>query len=73
MQWDPFLIKVLMKKDICGSRKQYTGPTDSVISVKCVDVQKVGGPVSVFHVNALLVKKKKKCETQNAPFLSVSK
>ena len=49
-----------MKKDVCGSHEQYMGPTDSVIPVKCVDIQKVGGPVSVFHMNALLVKKKRR-------------
>ena len=60
-----------MKKDVCGSRKQYTGPTDSVISVKCVDVQKVGGPVSVFHVNALLVKKKKMRNAKRTIFIRI--
>ena len=26
MTWDPFLMKVLLKKEACASRKQYTGP-----------------------------------------------
>ena len=25
--WDPFLMKVLLKKDVCGSREQCTRPT----------------------------------------------
>ena len=27
MSWDPFLMKVLVKKKVCGSREQCTGPT----------------------------------------------
>ena len=27
MSWDPFLMKILFKKEVCGSHKQYTGPT----------------------------------------------
>ena len=60
-----------MKKDVCGSREQYMGPTDSVIPVKCVDIQKVGGPVSVFHVNALLVKKKKMRNAKRTIFIRI--
>ena len=26
MQWDPFLMKILLKKEICGSHEQCTGP-----------------------------------------------
>ena len=35
MSWDPFLIKVLVKKDVYGSREQYTRPTDSAIPMMC--------------------------------------
>ena len=28
VSWDPFLMKKLLKNKICGSREQYTGPTD---------------------------------------------
>ena len=41
--WDPFLIKVWVKKDVCGSREQCTGPTNSAISDQCVDVQSASG------------------------------
>ena len=27
MQWDPFLMEVLLKKEVCGSREQCTKPT----------------------------------------------
>ena len=45
MPWDLFLIKVLAKKNVCGSREQYMGPTDGAIAVKCVDVQRVVDPM----------------------------
>ena len=79
MSWDPFLIKVLVKKDVYGSREQYTRPTDSAIPMMCGRSKSSGsyarcmGPTgkSVSHVNAFLVKKKKKRkrETRNAPNL----
>ena len=27
MPWDPFLMKVLLKKKVCGSHEQFTSPT----------------------------------------------
>ena len=27
MPWDPFLVKKLLKSEVCGSREQYTGST----------------------------------------------
>ena len=68
MLWDPFLIKVWVKKDVCGSREQYIGPTNSAISDQCVDVQSASGshapctgPTgrSVPHVKPTSSKKKK--------------
>ena len=41
--WDPFLIKVWVKKDVCGSSEQCTGPTNNAISNQCVDVQSASG------------------------------
>ena len=43
MLWDPFLIKGLVENDVCGSRKQYMGPTDNAILDQCVDVQSTSG------------------------------
>ena len=28
MLWDPFLMKMLLKSEVCRFREQYTGPTD---------------------------------------------
>ena len=28
--WDPFLMKILLKKEVCTSREQCTGPTGKV-------------------------------------------
>ena len=36
-------MKVLMKKDVFGSRKQCIGPIDSAIPVKNLDVQRGSG------------------------------
>ena len=44
MPWDPFLMKVLLEKKVCGSREQCTGPTGTHLTlfskkkkkVKCV-------------------------------------
>ena len=66
--WDPFLIKVWVKKDVCGSREQCRGPTNSAISDQYVDVQSASGsralctgPTgrSVPHVKPTSGKKKK--------------
>ena len=37
MTWDPFLMKVLLKKEICGSRKQYMGPIKKAKKKKKAD------------------------------------
>ena len=58
------------KVEICGSHKQYTGPTDSIIADKCVDVESGVGPLhsardplaAVF--TCFWVKKKSKTQTQ---------
>ena len=78
MLWDPFLIKGLVKNDVCGSREQYTRPTNNAILDQCVDVQSTSGshaqctgPTgrSVSHVKPTSGKKKKEEEgnvkTQN--------
>ena len=66
---DQFLIKFLVKKDVCGSREQCTGPVDSAILDQCVDVQSASGSCaqctrptgkSVSHVKPTSGKKKKK-------------
>ena len=76
---DQFLIKFLVKKDVCGSREQCTGPVGSAILDQCVDVQSASGSCaqctrptgkSVSHVKPTSGKKKKKkggnVKTQNA-------
>ena len=30
VSWDPFLMKILLKKEVCTSREQCTGPTGKV-------------------------------------------
>ena len=69
MLWDPFVIKVWVKKDVCGSREQCIGPINSAISDQCVDVQSASGsralctgPTdrSVPHVKPTSGKKKKR-------------
>ena len=71
MLWDPFVIKVWVKKDVCGSREQCIGPTNSAISDQCVDVQNasrsralctVPTGRSIPHVKPTSSKKKKKKE-----------
>ena len=52
--WDPFLMKVLLKKEIYGSREQYTRPTEQYIIT--------------WKMN--LKKKKKNTKTPNAGILS---
>ena len=65
---EQFLIKFFVKKDVCGSREQCTGPVDSVISDQCVDVQSASGSCaqctgptgrSVSHVKPTSGKSKK--------------
>ena len=34
MSWDPFLMKILLKKEVCRSHKQCIGPTGKHISVE---------------------------------------
>ena len=34
MPWDPFLIKKLLKNEVCGSYEQCTGPIDVLKSQK---------------------------------------
>ena len=66
--WDPFLIKFLVKKDVCGSCEQCTGPTISAISDQCADIQSASGSCalctgptsrSVSHEKPTFGKKKK--------------
>ena len=52
----PILIKFLVKKDVCESHEQCTRPTDSAISIQCVDVQSASGS----HMKLTSSKKKKK-------------
>ena len=30
VSWNPFLMKILLKKEVCGSREQCTGPIGKV-------------------------------------------
>ena len=71
MSWDPFLIKGLVKNDVCESGEQYTGPTNNAILDQCVDVQSTSGsraqctgPTgrSVSHVKPTFGKKKEEEE-----------
>ena len=34
---DLFLMKILLKKEVCGSREQYTGPTRKMLDVQMLD------------------------------------
>ena len=58
MLWDPFLMKFCVKKEVCGSRKQCTGPT-----------RKAFQPHNVLKKK----KKKGKTQMQTSAFSSVSK
>ena len=64
-------MKIWVKKDVCGSHEQYTGPTNSTISDQYVVVQVLVGPVHCAQDpltglsptwNQLQVKKKKRGE-----------
>ena len=74
-------MKILLKKEVCGSREQCMGPTDRHIPVKILLVKEVVGPMhsagthwqTKFHVKrASQLRKKKrktqthKCSTKNA-------
>ena len=75
MPWDSFLMQVLIKKEVCGSREQCTGPTDKHILVKNLLVKKVVGPVDsaqdpltekIPREMCFSIKKEKKKENANA-------
>ena len=34
MSWDPFLMKILLKKEVCRSHEQCTGPTENALLKK---------------------------------------
>ena len=60
--WDPFLMKKLLKSEICGSRVLFTGPTDVL---KIVEKSKFSTTVHAQYMNSSLclqlrVKQKKK-------------
>ena len=62
MPWDPFLMKKLLKSEICGSRVLFTGPTDVL---KIVEKSKFSSTVHAQYMNSSLclqlrVKQKKK-------------
>ena len=64
MPWNPFLMKKLLKSEICGSREQYMGPTDML---KRAEKSKCSATVHAQYMNSsiclqLRVKKKKKKE-----------
>ena len=69
MPWDPFLMKKLLKSEICGSRVLFTGPTDVH---KIVEKSKFFTTVHAQYMNSsiclqLRVKQKKKKKSKNAP------
>ena len=62
MPWDPFLMKKLLKSEICESSEQYTRPTDVL---KMVEKSKISATIHAQYMNSSLclqlrVPKKKK-------------
>ena len=67
MPWDPFLMKKLLKSEICESSEQYTKPTNVL---KMVEKSKFSATVHAQYMNSSLClqlrvpKKKKKKEKE---------
>ena len=67
MPWNPFLMKKLLKSEICGSCKQYMGPTDML---ERAEKSKCSATVHAQYMNSsiclqLRMKKKKKRKKEN--------
>ena len=67
-------MKILLKKEVCGSREQYKKPTNRQILVKILLVKEVVGPVhsaqdpltnKIPRETRFSIKKKRKTQTHN--------
>ena len=58
MPWNPFLMKVLLKKEVCESREQCTRPTGKqTIATGCFSKKKKGNAKRCMLGNSLVPKR----------------